>query len=332
MLMKRSPIFVFGNRRSGTTLLRVILNSHPEIAIPAETNWPVECLWLTRLLGFASRIGSRKLVRRTSGAIVKSVRQLETRWRAPPGKLVEVAKTLLRDQTGWSVFVDETMRAYASACGRDIQRWGFKSTWFFDHFREMDQALPGAMVIHIVRDPRAVAASYRGVRHLPDDVATVASEWVTSVEQIERLGEHVGPSRYCRVRFSDLVSSPTETIESICRSLDMQCSPQMADYHRCDGDHFPFPVDEVPWKGRVLSAPDPSRIDHWREVLTERESRKVLELSSKTMTRLGVLSNQRGRSAVPAASTRLFGARLSRRVRAHVRPLVHSLRAALGRD
>ena len=35
----RNPIFVVGNPRSGTTLLRLVLTSHSKINIPPESNF-----------------------------------------------------------------------------------------------------------------------------------------------------------------------------------------------------------------------------------------------------------------------------------------------------
>ena len=39
------PIFIIGNPRSGTTLLRLMLTSHPEVCIPPEAGF---ALWLLR--------------------------------------------------------------------------------------------------------------------------------------------------------------------------------------------------------------------------------------------------------------------------------------------
>src|ERR1700733_15137177 len=42
----RKPIFVLHTGRSGSTLLRFILDSHPEIACPPETNVALACKYL----------------------------------------------------------------------------------------------------------------------------------------------------------------------------------------------------------------------------------------------------------------------------------------------
>ena len=44
-----SPVFVVSAPRSGTTLLRLILDAHPEIGCPSETGIPTLAAHLTRV-------------------------------------------------------------------------------------------------------------------------------------------------------------------------------------------------------------------------------------------------------------------------------------------
>src|SRR5690554_1611570 len=47
-LLWNKPIFILGNQRSGTSLLRLMLHSHPEICIPPESHF---FLWLENKYG-----------------------------------------------------------------------------------------------------------------------------------------------------------------------------------------------------------------------------------------------------------------------------------------
>jgi hypothetical protein len=136
----KAPIFVVGNGRSGTTLLRLMLSAHPRIYISHEAGF---YMWEA---GFPRKMPRRQYVE----AYLKS---RSCRWLAidPERVLAQLPDPLP---------VDRVKDAYAAimrekAALYDRPRYGDKTPGHTWCLREIYRDFPDARVIRIVRDPRS---------------------------------------------------------------------------------------------------------------------------------------------------------------------------------
>jgi len=135
----RAPIIILGVPRSGTTLLRTLLDAHPAIACGPETPWLAPHQR-------ASVLGLARYMRESELGYCKSFNQ--------PASVVEGAA---------GRFIDEVMRAYATSRGK--RRWAEKTPNNAMHLEELARVLPGAVYVWITRAPLDVAHS---TTHVPD--------------------------------------------------------------------------------------------------------------------------------------------------------------------
>ncbi len=169
------PIFIVGPMGSGTTLMRLIVDSHDNIAIAQETSI-MRAYLAHKWIPFHRHGGD---------------------WY---GRL------------GWSDDeLDVRMREFYAgmferfAAGQGKKRWGDKTPWHAWHLRELARVFPDAVFIAMVRQPGAVATSVSERFRLNWDGAV--NHWVnTTTEQVQR-GIELG-DRLLMVRYEDLVTSP----------------------------------------------------------------------------------------------------------------------------
>jgi len=179
-----TPIFVVGCPRSGTTILRWSLDSHPRISAGPEES----------ALYYLSKADNAKARERREGYGVG-----EDSWHA-----------MVRD------LVDGLMRPYAENQGKT--RWALKHPELCFSIPFLDKIFPDCQVIHIVRDPSDVVASCQGLfgRSLTDRYAKL---WDKSVRTAERDGPKLGPDRFKTVRYEDLVTEPEKQVREVIEWL-----------------------------------------------------------------------------------------------------------------
>jgi hypothetical protein len=96
-------------------------------------------------------------------------------------------------------------------------------------------------VVHVVRDPRAVAASWRRKVRRPEDGRPMTrwSPWRTALHWVaENLAFEllaVRGVRVTRVRYEDLVADPVATLRALAAELRLPCTPQALSF--LDGRH-----------------------------------------------------------------------------------------------
>ena len=105
--------------------------------------------------------------------------------------------------------------------------WGEKAPIFCRHILPLAMMFPRSRFIQIVRDPRAVAMSL--VRHIsgPGTYWHAAREWAYSVGLATVDFRTLGLHRGLTIRFEDLVRDPETTIRGICQFLDLDPEPGM---------------------------------------------------------------------------------------------------------
>jgi hypothetical protein len=206
--------FVVGSARSGTTLLRMILNAHPQIAVPPESRFVVE-LWRGEqevdVDGFLRALAGHRRWATWDLPIDAVKRELDGRARAAYDEAIEAA-----------------YRAYARA--RHKTKWGDKTPRYIEHIPLLGSLFPRARFVHQVRDGRNVALSYADVPFGPKTVAGAAELWAARVSRGRAAGRSLGAQRYLELHYEDLVTDPEPQLRALCRFLDVDFDPAMVSY------------------------------------------------------------------------------------------------------
>lgn len=219
--MKREPVLITGFPRSGTTLLRMMLDSHPRLAVPFE----VVGLWMRysdRLSEFGE-LAEDADVRRLVDDLLSEDRI--RMWRAELGP-DDVLRRLSPDPEYRDV-VAAFYEAYAASFGNP--RWGDKHPGAPRRLARMRAWFPTSKVVHLVRDGRDACRSLVDRSFGPDHLIECARLWREYILALECVGTVLGPD-YLEIRFEDLVTEPEPTLERVCDFLSLRYSGQMLEY------------------------------------------------------------------------------------------------------
>ena len=278
------PVIV-GVPRSGTTLLRIMLDAHPDVAIPPET-------------GFLPQLAALDAVAESGRAACETIIGSET-WpdfhleaaafereigRLSPCTPADVARAFYR--------------MYASRFGK--ARWGDKTPTYGTEIDRIAGLLPEAHVIHIIRDGRDVMLSVRGLWFRPGDtVEACAEDWVRRLARTQAIGHRL--AHFLEVRYESLVTAPEETLRTICGFLDLTFEPALLRYHERAGSRLDEHEARYAPDGRlviskadrrhnqrfVMEPPQPNRIGRWRQEATVDELRRFEAVAGEWLDRLG---------------------------------------------
>lgn len=226
-----SPIFILGANRSGTTLLRLILNAHSRIAIPDEVGYfekihpHLTPSW--RAPGF-SDAAYRHFV---SDALDRYFVDL-----TGTDRDALEARILAAGPRDYRQPYKMALEAWARAQGKP--RWGEKTPANLFYVDVLADMFPTARFIYLARDPRAGVRSMQHTAFFPDDVILNALSRRKHAEEAFRLlPEHVPDAQWTTVRYEDLVADPEPVARALCRFLDEPYEPAMLAFHR-DADRY----------------------------------------------------------------------------------------------
>jgi hypothetical protein len=253
--MRTKYVFIFGVSRSGTSLMRTILNSSDQIAICNENHF------LGHLIPFeGARYKFRRFgdltnddnVRRLvdyiySGEYRRSVqryRAFSYHWRW----IMEwvdredfLQRILASDRSERALFV-VMMQVFADHFGKPIM--GEKTPAHFRYVSTLIDWFPDGKIIHMIRDPRGIFMSELRTRKAEpitppfeqlknhDSLFTlyvVLQTTVTWIESITRGFKYkkLYPDNYYPLKFEDLVADPERQIRSVCDFLGVEFQEKM---------------------------------------------------------------------------------------------------------
>jgi hypothetical protein len=210
-------MFVLCEARTGSTLLRFLVDAHPDVACPSETNLPALCHELVTLWSIMT------------GHPAPSQRV--------PGQLPVLPDDVL---DGMRASIDLMMSAHLERVGK---------TWFCDkslgsamHAKLLLQLYPDTKFVCLYRHPMDVIAS--GLEACPwglvgygfdpyiaatpgNSVLALARFWLERIAQIMSVEEDF-PDQCLRVRYEDLVSDPNQVMSEVFRHLGLPPVPDIA--------------------------------------------------------------------------------------------------------
>src|SRR3954451_18151387 len=232
---------------SGTTLLRLMLDSHERIAIPHETGF-------MRAYNAMTFIPFKWAGKEWYSRLGWSRKEFDE-------KLAE--------------FFEDVFERYAEEHGKE--RWGEKTplhTWHIDGLKRL---FPDAVFIAIARHPGAVIASTtrRFIRTLGE--ATYHYERY-SKEIARQAARH--PRRMIVLRYEDLLLRTEPVMRELLEWLGESWDENVLRHDEVQGQRHHFRIEG---KTRADDSRDTSRIGRWVSELPERDR----EYIAKRLTRLG---------------------------------------------
>ncbi len=254
--------FIVGFQRSGTTLLRMMLDSHPEIAIPLD----VVGLWARyeEQLPQYNFLTDAADIRRMVQDILREDRI--RLWQVPldTDQILE-----LRSSPGLAGIVDAFGTAYARAKGKRF--WGDKDPGNMVRIDQLNRWFPSSRIIHIIRDGRDACLSHLEQDFGHKDVLACASAWREEIEWVRRIGRLLGNARYFELRYEDLLADPETVLARVTTFIGVPYSARMLEYHTRVDQGIPREKRHI-WK----HIGEPPRLDNaakWK-----REMRRPLRI------------------------------------------------------
>ena len=221
MAGESKPFFIVSAPRSGSTLLRLILDAHPRLAVPPP-GWLFDMVY-PYLFSYGDLKQRANLL-----ALAEDMLRAPTvsRWpiKVSPDALADAAR-----EPSFSGIYEALHVAYASAGGK--QRWGEKTprnSFWMDEIRAL---YPGAQFIHIVRDGRDQAIDISDSLLWPYSVYSGANLWQRYVSAVRESAARLPAGAFLEVRYEDLCAAPEKTIRALCGFLGEAFDPVMLSPH-----------------------------------------------------------------------------------------------------
>ncbi len=266
-----SFFFVIGRARSGTTLLRSILEAHPNIKIPLESP-----LILELEKEFANKTEwSREDLQEFFNQLIQ-VKDFHL-WEMDLAALREK----LLQQEGRTTYKQLIETVYLNAPGffekEEVLMLGDKNPVYSIKIKQLFKLYPEAKYIHLKRDHRAHVLSMLNAKLFDSDLVTLAYRWRYSAKVVGQL-KRKHPASFFTLKYEDFVHDPEKYSQAICNFLGVPFHADMVNYHQGVKDYFSKNKDHIEGHHhRVYQAIDTSRINSWKTDLPE-ESIRVLDL------------------------------------------------------
>lgn len=212
--MNNDPIFIGGLAHSGKTMMRLVLSSHPNIALTRRTY-----MW-SHLYDRYGDLRHPENFERCLSAMLKNKhmkilnpdpdRIREEFWQGPPtyGRLFSLPPMHFAEKLGKS-------------------RWGDQQSLIERFADPIFSSYPRAKMIHMIRDPRdRYEASIATSNHRRGKAGWETARWRYSVNLAKRNVKKY-PENYKIVLFETLIAHCEETIREVCAFIDEDFIPEM---------------------------------------------------------------------------------------------------------
>jgi Sulfotransferase family len=272
--------FIVGCPRSGTTLLRRMLDANREIAITRETHWIPKRL--------ESRTGVRPDGRVAPGLLSSLLNDHRfRRMGLDEGEL----RSLVHEEPPptYAAFVSAVFDLYGRAQSKALV--GDKTPSYVTRIPMLHGLWPSARFVHLIRDGRDVVLSLLawkrtklpsripGWREQP--VIAAALFWDRRVRLGVESGRGLGDRHYHEMRYESLITRPAEESARLCEFLGVPYDDAMLRFHEGRERHQPGLSAKKAWR------PITPGLRDWRSEMGPRDVERFEAAAGELLEELG---------------------------------------------
>ena len=221
------PIFMIGTQRSGSNLLRLMLNQLPGIVAPHPPHI------LHRMMPIASSYGDLSSDEAFASLVDDICRLVELNPVPWEGVTLD-RKKIAADCRERSVVAVYGAVYQTLAVARGARTWLCKSMQNTLFLPQIDAYFGSAKYIYLYRDGRDVAVSFRkavvGEKHFYH----IATEWAETQRLALKHRDFVPTERFASISYEELTSQPETTMKRLCKFLGAQYHTGMLEYYTSD--------------------------------------------------------------------------------------------------
>lgn len=218
-------IFIMSSERSGSNLLREMLNAHPAISAPPATQLP---RWLYSNLHYYGDLQVDENFYRLIGDAVKIIKSHPVAWEIDYD--VEAISQSVSSRSLWGVIA--TLYELQAA-SENKSCWASKDNNIFDYAYAIRCLLPEVKFLYLVRDGRDYVCSMRRAHKGHGHIFGLAAQWRQEQSACLKV-MHTLKNIVHLIRYEDLLVETETSLRAICAFLELPYFSEMLDYYQQD--------------------------------------------------------------------------------------------------
>ena len=201
-------LIIYGALRSGTTLLRLMLDGHPGISCPGEADF---------LVDYISEEHKEFKI---------DFKELEE------NRIFKASGLKLRRDVSASEAIKDMARQMQGNSDNVL------AIMLHRNLRKALQVFPDALVLHVLRDPRDVAYSSIGMG-LAGNTYYGVDHWIRTEDEWDLAIKEGRPFTYDVLKYEDLIARPRQELERVCHFIGLRYDEGMLSYPQYSTYAFP---------------------------------------------------------------------------------------------
>lgn len=247
------PFFIVGSERSGTTMLRLMLNKHPELFVPPESHFIATVI---DEFGLECLLNESK-IHRIIDKIVSSKRWQD--WKEDPYKLRDYI-LLNRPET-----MAELIHYVFKYSSGEKPYWGDKTPRYVQYLEDISILYPSSKFVHIIRDGRDVCVSMLKTNWFGGSVRVIASKWCYAVDCADEFQARQ-EDRLLTFTYEDLVKSSESCLSDICGFIGVEYEDSMTEFYADSQENIA--KDSRKYHKKLSKKPSVSDLQRWKNELS----------------------------------------------------------------
>ena len=262
--------------RSGSSLLRIICDSHQKLSVPPESGF-IE--WWYQKYKSWNVLDSKNSEKINQFCIdLESSKKFET-WNFD----LNLFKDLISKETpsNYSQLLMLVYISFGLQRGKNILAFGDKNNYYIKKTKLLNELFPNAKYIHIVRDGRDVATSYMAMKNLvtassyipklPYKIKDIAIEWHKNNQNLITFFKSFPKNKVLIIRYEDLILQLESECKKITNFLNIPFDKNMLNYYNINKELNIEPIETLDWKRKTLEKPDVLNIEKYKDLLSKEE-------------------------------------------------------------